>query len=241
LENQQEKDKYIGNELQLFDKARNWKLYINRFISTYLRDYILEVGAGIGGTTKILCVGKQKEWLCLEPDKSLSIVIDQLIARNRLPPCCATKIGHLSDLNNEKKFDAILYIDVIEHIENDHEEISNASKHLNQKGVIVILAPAHEFLCSPFDKSLGHFRRYSKKRMYSLIPEGFKAKKRVIFLDFSGLFALLFNKFFLRKQIPSLKQVLFWDRFLVPISMILDRLLRFNFGKSLLLVIEKKD
>ena len=164
MKNQPEKDKYIGNELQLFEKATNWKLYLKRFISPYIKDYILEVGAGIGGTTQILCDGRQKEWLCLEPDKSLSIVIDQLIARKHLPPCCATKVGHLCDLNNEIKFDAILYIDVIEHIENDHEEISSASKHLNQNGVIVILAPAHKFLCSPFDKSLGHFRRYSKKK-----------------------------------------------------------------------------
>ena len=240
METQYQNDKYKGDELQLFEKAKNWKLYLKKFISSYLKEYVLEVGAGIGGTTKVLCDGKQKEWLCLEPDKTLSMVIEQLIDQGHLPCCCKTKIGHLTDLNNQKKFDTILYIDVIEHIEHDHEEINTASNYLSQNGVIVILAPAHEFLSSLFDKSLGHYRRYSKKRMYSLIPEGFRAKKKIIFLDFSGFFALLFNKIFLRKKTPTLNQVLFWDKFLIPVSEIVDRLLGFSFGKSLLLIIEKK-
>ncbi|MEO6813902.1 MAG: class I SAM-dependent methyltransferase [Ginsengibacter sp.] len=240
MKKQQRTHRYFGNELQLFDKADNWKSYFKNFISKYLKGQVLEVGAGIGGSTKILCDGKQHEWLCLEPDEKLSLVIDQLIARHQLPGCCISETGYLKDVDKEKKFDAILYIDVIEHIKNDYEEIRNASERLNRNGVIIILVPAHNFLYSPYDKAIGHYRRYSRKMANSLIPQGFEVK-RTVSLDIAGLFVLLVNKFFLRQKEPTLQQILFWDKFLVPISKILDRLFFFHIGKSLLLVIEKSD
>lgn len=97
MEKQQETDKYIGNELQLFERANNWKSYFKTFISKYLKGDILEVGAGIGGTTKMLCDGKQHEWLCLEPDEKLSMIIEQLIKLHKLPECCISETGRLKD------------------------------------------------------------------------------------------------------------------------------------------------
>ena len=148
MEKNKIEDRYIGKELQLFEKATNWKLYFKTFISKYLKGQVLEVGAGIGGTTKYLCDGKQREWLCLEPDKDLSIFIDKRIEQKELQACCVNKRGRLNNIDKGKKYDAILYIDVIEHLKNDYEEIRNASNYLNQNGVIIILAPAHNFLYS---------------------------------------------------------------------------------------------
>jgi hypothetical protein len=54
----------------------------------------------------------------------------------------------------ECKFDAMLYIDVPEHIENDIVELENASRHPNDNGHLIALSPAHEFLFSEFDKAI---------------------------------------------------------------------------------------
>jgi hypothetical protein len=45
---------YPGLELKLFTMAYNWKAYIKREIGQYIKGHILEVGAGIGETTKAL-------------------------------------------------------------------------------------------------------------------------------------------------------------------------------------------
>ena len=42
---------YLGKELENFDKAVIWRLYIYSHIKKYIKKSILEVGAGIGSFT----------------------------------------------------------------------------------------------------------------------------------------------------------------------------------------------
>ena len=65
--------------------------------------------------------------------------------------------------SQEKKFDTILYMDVLEHIENDEKEINKALKQLNSGGYLIFFVPAYQFLYSDFDKAIGHIKRYNKK------------------------------------------------------------------------------
>ena len=60
---------------------------------------------------------------------------------------------------HDKKYDTILYIDVLEHIEDDYAEIKHAMGLLTSGGRIIIVSPAHNWLYNPCDKAVGHFRR----------------------------------------------------------------------------------
>src|SRR5947208_15542964 len=59
---------YVGRELELFASAINWKRYVKAEIGEYLIDDVLEIGAGIGSTTRALHDGTARRWICLEPD-----------------------------------------------------------------------------------------------------------------------------------------------------------------------------
>jgi SAM-dependent methyltransferase len=229
-------DKYIGTELELFEHAYNWKNYYGSFIKPLLGKHVAEIGAGIGGTTKILCNGFQEEWLCVEPDAELVAEINRKIQNGTLPGICTTYTGYSAHLH--KSFDSILYIDVIEHIEDDAAELRHAASLLKSKGYLFIIVPAHQFLYSPFDKMIGHYRRYNKQRLKQAIPESLSIQK-IIYLDCVGYFASLMNRWLLKQQLPTSKQVLFWDKFLVPLSKIADMILGYRFGKSLLLIAKK--
>jgi len=230
-------NKYIGSELQLFENARNWKSYYGSFLKPYLGKKVAEIGAGLGGTTTALCSSQQDEWLCVEPDEALLKEIEKKISDEQLSSnICKTFCGYSAQLKD--KYDSILYIDVIEHIENDSAELQVASGLLRQGGHLLIIVPAHQFLFSPFDKMIGHYRRYNKKSLKSALPESLRIKK-LYYLDSVGYFASLINKLFLKQKMPSLKQIQFWDKTLVPLSKIIDRLLFFQFGKSVLLIAEK--
>lgn len=231
-------DKYIGNELTLFEKAKNWKNYYGSFLQPYLSGKVLEVGAGLGGTTLSLCDGSQSEWLCLEPDSNLAQNISKLINEKKLPECCNCKVGTLKDISPEKLFNAIIYIDVIEHIEDDKAELELASSYLADNGVLMIIVPAHPCLYSPFDKAIGHLRRYSRKQLLSVIPKNLNIEK-AIYLDSVGLSASLVNKVFLKQSYPTEKQILFWDRAIVKLSKLIDPLFFYNFGKSVLIIAKK--
>jgi SAM-dependent methyltransferase len=229
---------YIGNELELFEKAENWKSYYGSFLKPYLKGKVLEAGAGLGGTTKHLCDGTQQEWLCLEPDPELAQQISELISSHKLPDCCRLQIGTLEDISDTDLYDAIIYIDVIEHIEDDAAELRRAYNHLKPGGKLMILVPAHQFLYSPFDKAIGHFRRYNKTMLKNAVPKEFKQKK-LVYLDSVGLLASAANKIFLKQSQPQEKQILFWDRVMVTVSRVTDPLTLGMAGKSVLGIWEK--
>lgn len=229
---------YVGSELDLFSKAIRWKQYFRSTFSAYLKGAVLEVGAGLGGTTEILCDGSQDSWLCLEPDKELTNSIQDKIRAGELPACCQARAGFSSELGPNDQFDAILYIDVLEHIEDDKTEAIVAAKHLKPGGFLIILSPAHQFLYSPFDKAIGHFRRYSLEELSAVVPNELKLVS-IQYLDSVGLFASLGNRMLLRQSMPTEKQILFWDSVLVPMSQIVDPLLGFRFGKTVIGVWKK--
>jgi 2-polyprenyl-3-methyl-5-hydroxy-6-metoxy-1,4-benzoquinol methylase len=230
---------YIGNELELFSHAHNWKGYYRKHLAPFIQGNVLEVGAGIGETTSHLFNENVKTWLCLEPDASLARSIEKKIQEKKLPVHCHLQIGTTQSLNPDVLYDTIIYIDVIEHIEDDIREIDRAATLLKPGGHLIILVPAHQYLFSPFDKAIGHYRRYNKTILQKVIPANLQ-KKKLFYLDGLGFFASLANKWFLKKEYPTLQDVKFWDRVLVPISKIIDPCIGYSTGKSLIGVWQKK-
>ena len=227
---------YVGGELDLFAGATTWKSYVRFHLAPYLSGDILEVGAGIGAATASFYDGTQRRWVCLEPDRELA---DRI--RSNLPPAlsnCEVVVGTLSDLGAGEQFDSILYMDVLEHIEADAAELARAASHLKPNGTLAILSPALPWLFTPFDKAIGHYRRYTKTSLRSIAPQGLREIK-CIYLDSAGLLASLGNKLFLRSPIPSKSQIQFWDRAMVPLSRYADRALNHAIGKSILGVWQK--
>src|SRR5262245_51434920 len=104
---------YEGDELTLFQHATNWKAYFKQQIDPYVIGEVAEVGAGLGATTLHLVDGRQTSWLCIEPDPVLA---GQLRARvpSRLHGVdTAVAVGTLADLGPDRRFDTIIYIDVL--------------------------------------------------------------------------------------------------------------------------------
>lgn len=228
---------YLSNELILFEKAVNWKHYFGSFFKPYLQKNILEVGAGIGGNIPFLITPSINSYLCIEPDSGQADIIRKKIDDGLLPRICEVENGILSGTSCEQ-FDAILYIDVIEHIKNDTAELKKAYQALQIGGFLCILVPANPSDYSPFDKALGHYRRYSRKMLISALPAGMKVVK-CRYLDSLGAVSSKVNKYFLKQTSPTERQIGFWDKILLPISKLIDPVFNYSMGKSLVLVAQK--
>jgi SAM-dependent methyltransferase len=230
---------YVGSELELFSQAYNWKNYYGSLIQKYLQGKVLEVGAGIGATTEFLCQGHQEQWLCLEPDPILAEKIELKISVGRVTPCCKLRVGTSADLSPNDVFDTIIYMDVLEHIKDDRSEVKTVTQHLRIGGYLVVLAPAHQWLFTPFDRAIGHYRRYNKKSLASIIPANLECLK-LIYLDSIGLIASLGNRFVLKSKTPTRQQIQFWDRVMIPLSKCIDPLWQYSLGKSVLGIWQKQ-
>ena len=233
---------YGGGELDLFAQAVNWKRYWSGLIRPFLKGDVLEVGAGQGNNVALWLHADCRSWTALEPDPVLlarfSALMQTLTPSSPRPPNLSLINGTLNDLPPEPAFDALLYIDVLEHIEDDAGELRRAAALLRPGGFLIVLAPAHPLLYSPFDQALGHFRRYTRGSLAAIIAPGMKLISNRS-LDSAGLLASAANRFLTGQSMPSLRQILVWDRVLVRASTVMDRCLGWRVGKSVLAIWQK--
>jgi SAM-dependent methyltransferase len=225
---------YAGTELELFATATHWKSYVAASLRPYIRGRVLDVGAGLGGNIRHLINPAVTAWTALEPDPRLASVIE---SPNISDQSLAIKVvtGTIDDFHQHDHFETILYMDVLEHIADDRAEIQKVVRLLAPGGNLVVLAPAHQFLFSPFDAAIGHFRRYSLQQLRNLVPTGFRTELCRL-IDCVGFFASLGNRMVLRQSQPTASQIAIWDRFMVRASRLLDPIVGYRIGKSALIV-----
>jgi SAM-dependent methyltransferase len=227
---------YSGTELEIFAGAINWKRYWAAVIGPFIGKSVLEVGAGVGANKEYLDDNTRK-WVALEPDPFLA---KQIVDRARYSGNGGSDvlIGTIRDLRLDLAFDTILYIDVLEHIEDDRAELEQAVRHLCVGGHIVVVAPALPGLFSCLDLAVGHYRRYTRSTLTALSP----SCTRLVgccYLDVAGMVASAANRWWFKASTPSAKQIAFWDNVLIPVSRVLDRAISYRIGKSIFAVWRK--
>jgi SAM-dependent methyltransferase len=222
---------YVGNELTLFAAAANWKAYVARQLAPLIRGDVLEVGAGIGTNTHFFHNDRVTSWQCLEPDPELAAQAANAIGAL---PRTSMFVGTTAT-PGLGRYDTLLYIDVLEHIEDDRAELERAARLLSPGGRLIVLCPAHQALYSEFDRAIGHFRRYNAKTLTACGPPSLTLE-RDFYLDSVGMLASFANRAILKSEQPTLAQIRTWDRYLVRLSILLDPCFGRRVGKSVIAV-----
>ena len=224
---------YHGTELEAFDKAHIWRKYIYFLIKKFLKKDILEVGAGIGSFTNNYVKDDQNITLT-DPDTYNSNQLNEKFSNRdniKVFKCFVDQV--------EGSFDSILYLNVLEHIEDDVGELNKALEKLNSGGTIVVLVPAHQKLYGNLDKAVGHFKRYDMNFFNKVHIKNAKIEK-LYYLDCTGYFLYYINKIFFKEEVyPSDFKIFIWDKIFTPITIILDALIGYKFGKNIMCVIRK--
>lgn len=221
---------YDGFELDHFDSAKNFREYQLDLIKPYLKGSFLEVGAGRGGLASLYKKFLKKITL-IEPDKKLFKILKSKFDKDKKK--IFIKNSLLKDV--KKKYDVIIYFDVLEHIKNDLNEVEIAKKKLNKGGYLIFNVPAFQVFYNDFDRSVGHYKRYNKKDFQKISKQKNLKIMKLCYYDSIGFLFLFLSKFFSIKQTNLKNKVLFWN-FLIPISKIIDFLTFNRCGKSLLCV-----
>ena len=224
---------YQGLELENFDKAVIWRKYIYLLIKKYINNNVLEVGAGIGSFTKNYEKKIRNLTLSETDDSNFNLLTSKFKDKNNI------KVINSFTSQISETFNTILYLNVLEHIEKDVEEINQALKKLKANGHLIILVPAHNELYGKFDKAIGHIKRYKIDFFKSLKLDNAEVME-LYYLDSLGYFLYYLNKIFFKEEIyPTKLKIFLWDKLFTPFSMILDKLLYYKFGKNVMCVIKK--
>lgn len=225
---------YPGWELKYFDKAKNFRNYQFNLIKNKIKGNVCEIGPGTG----IFCekyLDRCNKITLYEPTEKFFIKLKKKFFFQKKIKVIGEEFREI-----KKKFDCIILMDVIEHINYPDELLKKCYKSLNINGLILINVPAFPVLFSEFDRDVGHFERYTKNSIIKKISFMKSIKINFFYYDSIGFFLSLLSKFFFQKSYKSNfdKKIIFWD-ILIPISRLLDLIFSRFFGKSLFVEIKK--
>ena len=120
------RDQYNGWELKFFDKSKNFRNYQMGLIKKYLGEHIAEIGPG-NGTNLSYYYNYPKKIDLYEPTKKLFLTLKKRFKNTKKVNFFNKKLT----LKNQY-YNSILYLDVLEHIEDDEKEVIKAYKSLKK-------------------------------------------------------------------------------------------------------------
>lgn len=81
-------------------------------------------------------------------------------------------------------FDALLALDVMEHIENERAFAAALTTNVRPGGLVIVTVPAYQWMWSGHDEINQHFRRYTRKRLQAALERGGLDVKRCGYIFF---------------------------------------------------------
>ncbi|MBN2372437.1 glycosyltransferase, partial [bacterium] len=160
-----EEDKKILFSMSNTHRFNKW---LASSLMPYLGNDVLEIGTGIG--TMTLEFLPRRHYTCLEIDPIHIKTLENLFMNRPNVDIKRLDISDEKDVKKiNKRYDTVLCLNVLEHLSNDHQALTNFHKLLEEKGRIVLLVPNSPFLFNSFDRILGHKRRYRPKDIKDLL------------------------------------------------------------------------
>jgi SAM-dependent methyltransferase len=233
-------EQYFAADLEAMDSASNYYTWILDAFGPRIGTRILEVGAGSGNFSKRL-LDRQPELLaCLEPSDNVASVLEQRLAG------VANAEAHRGLLTQhaegwQHRFDTIIYINVMEHVEHDAEEVKLALSCLKPGGHLLIFVPALPWLYGKADEMFGHFRRYTKESLIALFNDTPTQIQRCHYWDVLGVLPWWISFVLLQRSVMSPGMVKLYDSAVVPVARMLESAVTPPIGKNLLLIAKKTE
>ncbi len=229
---------YSGRELESMDFAVNYHRWILKTFRPFLGTRIVEVGAGSGSFSQLLMETVPEALTMLEPSANLY----PLLAA-RLPTFDKAGVGraYQRTLGDAVECiapppDSVLYVNVLEHIEDDEGELAAVHALLSPGGRVLIFVPANRWLMSAMDRQMGHFRRYTLRELtHKCRAAGFQICFSSHF-DILGIAPWWLKYRLLGSTTMESGLVRFYDRCVVPISQMVEKAIAPPIGKNVVVV-----
>jgi SAM-dependent methyltransferase len=226
-------------------RAKNYFQWIVSEIEPYLGKHILDIGAGYG---------IHLEYILPHHPHLAAIDLSFGSVQSLREKFCAysnfkARQGDFelaSDLESlvNSRFDTILCLNVLEHLRNDGSTLKRMHEILRkQRGVVLLMVPAHQWLYGSMDRQAGHFRRYTSTSLGCKLEEaGFEILRMYHFNTF-GVLPWFINNRILKKELDGSGvglQIKIFDTYIVPVIRRLETRIKFPVGQSIITVARVK-
>ena len=151
---------YFGRDLEAMSFADNYHRWILSEFLPYIGVSVAEVGAGVGNFSDLILETNVTSLMAFEPSSNMYPLLKEALSKDKRAVAIN---GFFGKKVNDKRSDPVIYVNVLEHIEDDASELAAAHDSLNPDGHLLLFVPALPWLYSEFDRQVGHFRRYTRK------------------------------------------------------------------------------
>ncbi len=230
--------RYETSDLEAMLFAKNYYNWIISKFRNRIGKRILEVGAGCGNFTEYILQESVDRVTCLEPSKNLVTKLESKFASNHKVEILNCYLNEYSE-EPKKHFDTIFYINVLEHVQDDLEELIIASNKLENDGHMLITVPALPFIYGKLDKEFGHYRRYLKADLAGKVKQANMAILKIGYMDIAGILPWWFMYKVLGTQKLSARSVKIYDTIAIPICRFIERIMPIPIGKNLFLIAKR--
>lgn len=231
---------YPGTDLEAMSAAARYPRWIVDQFRTSLGRHVVEVGAGTGAISALLLAEAPETLTLVEPSAMFTLLTANVPARNTAP-----RVHHhqalFADISSQLSPapDTVVYVNVLEHVADDEAELRLIWDALSPGGRCLVFVPALRLLYSPFDRRLGHHRRYSKKELVAKAEAAGFGVVTAKYFDLAGVLPWFVRFRVLRAEALGTASVAAYDRWVVPVTKWFERLIRPPFGKNVLAVLVK--
>ncbi len=229
---------YFGHDLEVMSFAHNYHQWIFDEFRPFLGNHLLEVGAGTGDFSQLLLQSEPLSLTVVEPSANMFPLLEKKL-KNELQTIKLQ--AFFGDIYQSLVLqpDTIIYVNVLEHIGEDKLELTYIYETLPIDGHVCLFVPALQWLYGTADENLGHFRRYSKKSLESLVQEvGFTLVKSRYF-DIIGILPWWILFCLLKRQAVNAGQISMYDKIVIPLMRKIENKISVPIGKNILMIGKK--
>lgn len=225
---------YDGSDLEAMAPARRYRRWIAAHFAPYLARAVVEVGAGDGRFAEVLLESGAERLHCLEPaERPRERLVRRLGGREGV----RISGGTLAEVGDQigGSADAVVYVNVLEHVDDDREELRLARGALRPGGHLCLFVPANPALFGRYDARIGHHRRYRRAELRRSVEESGYRIVHLRAFDLPGALAWLVAIRLLGGELTA-PRVARYDRWVIPLTRRLEAFVPPPFGKNLICI-----
>ncbi len=205
---------------------------------------VLELGCGIGNITLLLAQKATKIYSLEINSAAIEIASERLKDRVNVEFIECDLINF--DFDRYTDIDTIIFMNVLEHIEDDLGFLIKIRELMARTGAkMLLLVPAHMWLFGTCDSEVGHFRRYSKQTLAKVLSKAGLVAKNSRYMNTIGALGWWVNFVLLKRsgacEDDSSFQVRLFDKLIVPWLRKLEDFTDPPFGISIIAIVEVDD
>lgn len=225
-------------ELEILAAMPNYYGWIMETFAPFVRGHVVEYGAGTGTISQRL-VSQADKLTLVEPSANLAAVLRTKFRDDPKVEVIEQSLEQRVVKMGDAAVDTVVMVNVLEHIEDDHQALATLLGMLRPAGHLLIFVPALQELMSRLDLKFGHFRRYHRADLVAKVTGAGGQVQVCRYFDFVGILPWFFLNKLMGATAFSPGLIHIHDKFVVPVSRAVERVVPPPIGKNIILVARK--